>query len=265
MAVVRRAFQTRRVGHTGTLDPFATGLLVILVGRATRLAQYLVGMPKEYTGTVRLGVSTTTDDATGETIEQSDAWTGITEEAIAQAMGSFIGTVDQRPPRFSAKSVDGRRAYARARRGEVFELEHQAVQIDRFDLLGREGPDLRIRVAVGSGVYIRSLARDLGEKLGCGAHLTVLRRTRVGPFRVNDAASVDEVKAGGVVLRPAGDAVAHLETRQIDEPERVFIRNGRAIPDGGTVRTVALFASGDLVAVAESDGILLHPSVVLEQ
>jgi tRNA pseudouridine55 synthase len=265
VAAVRRAFQTRRVGHTGTLDPFATGLLIVLVGRATRLAQYLVGLPKEYTGVVRLGMTTTTDDHTGEPLHTSDTWSSLSDADIREAMQSFIGQSVQRPPRYSAKSVDGKRAYERARRGEDFELEPQAIRVEVFELLSRSGPDLSIRTSVESGVYIRSLARDLGERLRCGAHLSVLRRTSVGRFQIADAVTLDDITGRRATIRPARDAVAHLAQLQIDDPERAFVRQGRAIPakSGGT-GLIALLSGNNLVAVAESDGAMLQPSVVLE-
>jgi tRNA pseudouridine55 synthase len=265
VATVRRAFNTRRVGHTGTLDPFATGLLIVLVGRATRLARYLVGLAKDYTGVIRLGVTTTTDDHTGQSVQTSEAWSDLSDDTIREAMTAFVGQVVQRPPRFSAKSVGGRRAHARARRGEDFELDPQTVQVNRFELASRSGPDLAIKTSVGSGVYIRALARDLGERLGCGAHLVELRRTSIGRFDVGDASSLESIKQGQGIIVPIREAVAHLNQVQIGEEERAHVRQGRAIPISSTqTGTVALLAGEDLVAVAESDGSKLHPSVVLE-
>jgi tRNA pseudouridine55 synthase len=265
VAAVRRAFRTRRTGHTGTLDPFATGLLIVLVGRATRLARYLAELPKEYTGTIRLGLTTTTDDSTGAPLATSEGWSHLSDADIRTAMAAFVGQTAQRPPRFSAKSVDGRRAYARARRGEDFELDPQTVQVDRFDLLDRSGPDLRVQTTVGSGVYIRSLARDLGERLGCGAHLAALRRISIGRFAVAQAISLEDVIHGRGVLRPPREAVAHLAHRHIADQEREFVRQGRAIPATSQESgAVALLAGEDLVAVAESDGRMIHPTVVLE-
>jgi tRNA pseudouridine55 synthase len=265
VAVVRRSFQTRRAGHTGTLDPFATGLLVVLLGRATRLARFLVGLSKEYVGTIRLGAVTTTDDRTGDTLRESDAWQGLSDADIVDAMKALEATTSQRPPRFSAKSVDGRRAYRRARQGEEFELAAEPVTIERFGLVSRDGPDLVVSASVDSGVYIRSLARDLGERLGCGAHLAELRRTRVGPFTVNDAVTLDRVADRQAALRPVREAVAHLASIQLGEDERAFVRQGRRIPGAATQPgPVALLAGSVLVAVAESDGETLQPSVVLE-
>jgi tRNA pseudouridine55 synthase len=223
-----------------------------------------VGLPKEYTGTIRLGVVTTTDDLTGEPLS-STAWESVTQAAIVYAMRSLIGRTAQRPPRFSAKIVGSQRAYRRARRGEDFELEPRLVDVDRFDLVALRGQDLDFRTSVASGVYVRSLARDVGARLGCGAHLVSLRRTAIGLFQVADATSLDQVVAGSADLRPAREAVAHLRRMQIGESERVSVRHGRAIPSTACEPgPVALLAEGELVAVAESDGNVLRPSVVLE-
>jgi tRNA pseudouridine55 synthase len=265
VAVVRRSFQTRRAGHAGTLDPFATGLLVVLLGRATRLARFLVGMPKEYVGTIRLGAVTSTDDRTGATLRESDTWQALSDADIRAGMRILEESVSQRPPRFSAKSVEGRRAYRRARNGEDFELADEPVEIERFSLVSRRGQDLVVTASVGSGVYIRSLARDLGEQLGCGAHLAELRRTRVGPFTVDQAVTLDSVADRQAALRPTREAVAHLPSVQLGEDERAFVRQGRRIPGGAALSgTVALLAGSTLVAIAEADGETLQPSVVLE-
>ncbi|MBI4502938.1 MAG: tRNA pseudouridine(55) synthase TruB [Gemmatimonadetes bacterium] len=265
VATVRRALNTRRVGHAGTLDPFATGLLVVLVGKATRLARFFLSLPKVYTGTIRLGQSTTTDDLTGQLLHASQAWLGLTDSEVERALTSLIGRTDQRPPMFSAKSVAGRRAYRRARRGEQFELDPEPIDVYRLDLVSRSGPDLVIHAEVGSGVYLRALARDLGDRLGCGAHLAALRRVAVGPFAAADAIPLGDLAIGPVALRPARDAVAHLPLIRLDEESRVAVRHGRAIPSAGAgTGPVALFAGEELVAVAESDGVVLRPSVVFE-
>lgn len=264
VAAVRRAFQTRRAGHTGTLDPFATGLLVVLVGRATRLARFLVGMSKDYTGMIRLGVTTATDDLTGETIQASDTWETLDDEAIRRAMESLKGEISQRPPRFSAKQVEGRRAHRRARRGEEFELAPEAVTVHEFRMIARTGADLEVSVSVGSGAYIRALARDLGERLGCGAHLAALRRTRVGPFRVEDAAPLDQIVANDVPLRPPWEAVGHLQQVELSLTERSLVRQGRSIPLPARTGLAALLESGELVAVGEADGAVCRPVVVLD-
>jgi tRNA pseudouridine55 synthase len=263
VVAVRRTLQTRRVGHAGTLDPFATGLLVVLVGRATRLARFVLALRKSYSGTIRLGISTSTDDPTGEVIDRSDTWTTIGDGDIRAALVALSGRKEQRPPRYSAKSVAGRRAYRRARRGETFELEPTAVEVHRLELLTRRGPDLEIEAEVGSGVYLRALARDVGQQLRCGGHLHRLRRTAIGDFVVDQAVSLEAFDRSS--LRPASDAVAHLPAVQLDDESHVAVRHGRPIT-GRTTATgpVALYAGGDLVAVADPDGDLLRPSVVLE-
>lgn len=265
VACVRKAFDTRRVGHTGTLDPFATGLLLVLVGRATRLTQFMAGLPKRYTGTIRLGLVTDTDDLTGEPIRTSEAWRDLADREIGSAMEEFLGRSQQQPPLFSAKKVAGRPAHRRARRGEIVTLEPQWVQITRFRLEGRNGSDVTFEAEVGTGVYLRAMARDLGERLGCGAHLCELRRVAIGPFSVDDALSLDTVVRGSPTLRPAGDAVAHLETVRIDEVARAAVRQGRPIP--GTVSSnqpVALLFGDELVGVAEPVEGALQPRVVLD-
>ena len=238
-------------------------MLLVLVGRATRLARFVSSLRKTYSGTIRLGITTSTDDPTGEVINRSDAWSKIEDSEIRTALMAFQGRTDQRPPRYSAKSVAGRRAYKRARQGEDFELEPAAVEVYRFELLTRRGPELEIEAEVGSGVYLRALARDVGEQLGCGANLERLRRTAIGPFAVRQAVSPADIDPSA--LRPARDVVAHLPAVELDDATRVAVRHGRAIA-GSVAGTgpVALFAGGALVAVANADGDQLRPSVVLE-
>lgn len=189
VARARRLLGTRKVGHAGTLDPMATGLLLLGVDSSTRLLTYLVGLDKEYIATIRLGVATDTDDAEGETTATADA-SGVDDGAIAQGIAALTGSIEQIPSTFSAIKVHGRRAYDLARSGEDVTLAGRPVMIHAFDLLAvrREGEiiDLDVRVTCSSGTYIRALARDLGVDLGVGGHLTALRRTRVGPFAVVD-------------------------------------------------------------------------------
>jgi tRNA pseudouridine55 synthase len=241
VAIVRRALQVRRAGHTGTLDPFASGLLVVLVGRATRLARYLVDLTKSYTGTIKLGETTDTCDLTGEVIGGTDGWKDISDDRIADAMLAMTGTVSQVPPSYSAKKIGGERAYRLARRGELVELEPREVQVQRFEM-----------------------PRDLGEILGCGAHLTALRRKSVGRFTVDDATLLDAVDAA-TELRPPLEAVSHLPIVKIDEKLRNAVRCGRPIESSlETGESVALVAGDTLVAVAQSEAELLKPRVVLE-
>ena len=177
----RRLAGTKKVGHAGTLDPMATGVLVLGVGRATRLLGHLALTDKAYDATIRLGATTVTDDAEGEVVEQRDA-SGVSDEALAAAMAALTGPLSQVPSSVSAVKVDGVRSYARVRAGQAVELAPRSVVVSRFALRDRRGPDVDVTVACTSGTYVRALARDLGAALGVGGHLTALRRTRVGPF-----------------------------------------------------------------------------------
>ncbi|HXF95870.1 MAG TPA: tRNA pseudouridine(55) synthase TruB, partial [Gemmatimonadales bacterium] len=192
----RRVLGTRRIGHLGTLDPFAEGVLVLVVGRATRLAGFAAGWPKTYQGVIRLGRVTSTDDSTGETLAESDAWRTLDEPRVRAALAGFRGGYDQRPPTHSAVKVRGQRAYRRARRGEAVVLAPRPVEVRELDLTGFRPPDVAFRAVVGAGTYLRSLARDLGEVLGCGAHLAALVRTAVGPFGLEDAVPLEALGPG---------------------------------------------------------------------
>lgn len=183
---VRKAAGQREVGHAGTLDPAATGLLVILLGRALRVAEFLEGHDKEYEATFRFGVTTDTDDADGKVLSERPA--SLSREALEAAAATFVGEIEQRPPVYSAVRVGGERLHKKARRGEKVEPPLRKVRIDELRLLGLEGADARFLIRCGKGTYVRSIARDLGEALGCGAHVAKLRRTASGPFRVEDAA-----------------------------------------------------------------------------
>lgn len=265
VAAVRRATGVRRVGHAGTLDPFATGLLTVLVGRATRLAPYLTGLPKEYTGVLRLGIRTDTDDSQGNPVARSEAWRDLPDSELDAAMRGLTGEQLQEPPRFSAKKVAGVPAHRRVRRGETVELAPHRVVVERFARTGpRTGPDVPFAARVGSGTYVRALARDLGARLGCGAHLIALRRTAVGPFRVDDAVPMAALSVH-TPLRPPADAVPHLPGIPLDAGAREAVRHGRRVPAAGDDEgPAALLADGTLVAVAERDGPAWHPRVVLE-
>jgi tRNA pseudouridine55 synthase len=268
VAIVRRTFHTRRVGHAGTLDPFATGLLAVLVGAATRLARYLSALPKRYTGVIRLGTTTDTDDATGTALAQSHAWRHLTDRAISQAMRELSGTRPQVPPAYSAKHVAGERAHRRARRGEAVHLQPIVVDITQFELIERSGPDVRFAAAVSSGTYVRSLARELGERLGCGGHLASLRRHSTGPFHVEEAVRLerppDQLRNA---LRPPRDAVRHLAAVVVDEAACAELRHGRPVsvaPTLGEEGPAAMVAAdGRLVAIAELKDGAAHPRVVL--
>ncbi len=263
VAAVRRAIHVRRVGHTGTLDPFASGLLVMLVGRATRLAQYLVGLTKRYTGVIVLGTTTDSDDSTGKVTTTTDAWQAVTSHDVARAMAGLTGPLRQRPPVLSAKKIGGQRAYRLARRGESPEIPCQDVEVLSFSITAMHEQRIEFEAHVSSGTYIRSLARDLGDELRCGAHLAVLRRTDVGPFGIGDAIGVnDSLNADRV--RPAREVVAHLPTVQLESAQRQSVCHGRPITTPEAFSgTVALVDGDELVAVAEADGTQIRPRVVL--
>lgn len=261
--MARRALNEKRIGHLGTLDPFAKGLLVLLVGRATRLAPFAAEWPKVYDGVIRLGVTTDTDDLTGQVVATA-AWTGITPAQLADAVGRFRGRYEQTPPAYSAVKVAGERAYRRARRGEAVTLEPRAVEISELEIVEATPPDLQFRATVSAGTYLRSLARDIGAALGCGAHLAALRRTAVGPLRLEDAVPPDEVTPK--TLRDAAVVVADMPRRQVDTKERDAVLHGRPVkcdPVADSRSPVAVFAGDELLAVAEVAGELLKPRVVV--
>ena len=263
---VRRALGTDRVGHLGTLDPFAAGLLVIVVGRATRLAPFAAAWSKAYQGVIRLGTTTSTDDATGEPVATSDAWRDIDGAQVERVLATFRGAYDQRPPAYSAVKVAGERAYRRARRGETVALPARRVEVAELVLVGFAPPDVSFRARVSGGTYLRSLARDIGEALGCGAHLAALTRTEVGPYRLQEAVAPEAVTPGD--LREGAELVRELPRRDLDEAGRVAVIHGRPVPAGsgtGEAGRVALFAAGRLLAVAERSGELLKPRVVVAE
>jgi tRNA pseudouridine55 synthase len=262
---VRRALGTRAAGHTGTLDPFATGLLVVLLGRATRLARFIEAQPKTYLATGRLGVRTITDDLTGQVITTSPA--PVPEASVREALAGFLGSSKQRPPQFSAKRIAGERSYRKARRGETVDLAPVPITVHEIRLLAYQSPDFDFRVTVSAGTYVRALARDLGEQLGVGAHLTALRRESIGSLQVAQAVTLEHLGPEAVV--PAQQVLADLPTMEIDETARRDIVHGRAVLYGGAAgqlgrgAAVALLAGGDLVAVARAEDGWLQPSVVL--
>ena len=262
--IVRRALGITRVGHLGTLDPFAAGLLVLVVGRATRLAPFAAEWTKDYEGVIRLGSATSTDDGTGEVVGTSEEWRTLDRGRVAAVFAEFTGAYDQRPPAFSAVKVAGERAYRRARRGEPVALAARRVEVRDLTLTDFAPPDASFRAAVTAGTYVRSLARDVGERLGCGAHLKALTRTRVGPYRLEDATVPTAVTAEA--LRDPAQLVADLPRRDLDEGERALVVHGRPLVAGGGTGDegrVALFSGGYLVAVAERVGDALKPRVVL--
>ncbi len=265
----RRLAGTRKVGHAGTLDPMATGVLVVGVGRATRLLTYVVGADKAYDATVRLGVGTTTDDAEGEVTAAPGA-RDVTEERVRAAVADLTGDIMQVPTAVSAIKVDGRRAYARVRAGEEVELAARPVTVSAFDVLGvrpaRTGDaagevpvlDVDVRVVVSSGTYVRALARDLGAALGTAGHLTALRRTRVGGYALDDARTLEEMQeqadADGVLATVplAAAARATFPVRELAADEARALGFGQWVAPSGRDGTVAAIGpDGELVALLE--------------
>lgn len=271
VARARRSLSTRRIGHSGTLDPFASGLLILCVGRATRLVEYLHDLPKEYRATATLGVRTTTDDPEGDVTETSDEWSAIDRETVEAGLAAFEGAIEQRPPAYSAKKVKGEHAYAIARRGAEVELPAVRVTIERIELQGFAPPEVTFRVRCSTGTYIRSIARDLGDQLGIGAHLTELRRTAIGPFSVADALRLEELddrERVAAAIRPPLDAVAHLPRFEVGGDDLVLLETGRPVmvgPAGDATHeggAHAVTSGGDLVAVAVLEEGLLKPKKV---
>jgi tRNA pseudouridine55 synthase len=257
---VRRLAGTRKVGHAGTLDPMATGVLVLGIGRATRLLGHLSLTDKEYDATIRLGITTVTDDAEGDVLEVRDA--SAVGDVVA-AMASLTGEVHQVPSAVSAIKVDGVRAYARVRAGEDVALAPRLVTVARFELLERRADDLDVRVECTSGTYVRALARDLGQLLGVGAHLTSLRRTRVGPFGLDEARTVEQL-ADQVDVVPLGDAVAaSFPRRELTEDEAVALSFGKKLAPTGSLGTHGAFApDGRCIALIEDRDDVARPTVV---
>ncbi|GAB4098819.1 tRNA pseudouridine(55) synthase TruB [Sinomonas halotolerans] len=271
---VRRLAGTRKVGHAGTLDPMATGVLVVGVNKATRLLSYIVGTEKTYTATIRLGQSTVTDDAEGEVLEERLA-AAITEDQIRGGVGRLTGEILQVPSSVSAIKVAGERSYARVRAGKEVALEARPVTIHSFEVHGvrrvRGGrlQDVDVTVRCSSGTYIRALARDLGNDLGVGGHLTALRRTQVGPYGVEQARTLEEL-AEGFTMLPLDDAArALLPTRELTEHEAVELSFGRRIEStraaAGAERgpvTAAFAPDGALVALIKDTGAHAKPELV---
>ncbi len=259
VAIVRRERGRVRTGHTGTLDPFATGLLLVTCGNATRLARYIAGDPKVYRATIAFGVATDTDDVSGQVIREAAV---PEQQEVIDAIGKLTGRILQVPPSHSAKQKAGRRAYDLARRGIDPELDPVPVQVHRWNVLEWRPPSLLAEISCGSGTYIRALARDLGELCSSAAHLTVLRRTRIGPFSVTEAC--DPAAAASAPLISPADAVGGLPKQMLSPIEAAGLRHGRSVPanvDGSMAALVD--AEGALVAVAERRDHVWQPKVVL--
>jgi tRNA pseudouridine55 synthase len=261
VAVARRALGGARVGHAGTLDPFATGLLVLLTGKATRLLPYLEGEPKEYEATIRFGAESDTDDPTGRIVRTAPV---PPRAVVEEGMTKLTGHIEQLPPAYSAKKVGGRRSYDAARRGEALALAPVAVHVHRWTVCAWRGDEVDVAIVCSGGTYIRALARDLGRLTGSAAHLTALRRTRSGPFSVADAASIEALRAGRAAPRPALAAVPSLPVEHLDDGALARVARGQeiaAIVPGA--RAALVDAEGTLVAIAERRGETWQPRVVL--
>jgi tRNA pseudouridine55 synthase len=263
VARVRRLAGTRKVGHAGTLDPMATGVLVLGVDRATRLLGHLMLTEKAYDATVRLGVSTTTDDAEGE-VTATHAVDGVREDAVRDELARFVGDIEQVPTAVSAIKVDGKRAYARVRDGEQVELKARPVTIHELVVHEVALPDVRISVRCSSGTYIRAIARDLGEALGVGGHLTALRRTAVGPFDLAVARTLDQLADDFSVLPIADAARMTFDSVDLDDDQAAHVRFGRGLdltlPGDGPH---AVFApDGEFLALYEQRGQQARPVAV---
>lgn len=262
---VRRAIGEGRVGHAGTLDPPASGLLVVLVGRATRLARFTSGMTKRYSGTMRFGFETSTEDAAGvKTVEAPAGWT-LADADVVKAADVVRARPAQMPPAVSAKKIEGRRAYRIARSGGTPRLEPAAVTIHRLAIARRSDTDFALDVECSSGTYIRSIARDIGREAGVPAHLAELRRTGVGPWDVRDAIPLDDALAEAIAAkwRPMRQAVEHLPRVELHaEDAKKFVHGQKLKTDAGQT-PVAVFAANELIGVADVEDGLLKPDVVL--
>ena len=297
VALVRRAIGERRVGHTGTLDPFATGVLVVLVGRATRLAQFLSGAEKEYEAMIRLGYATDTGDITGARVEKDKpGFTAETQrtqsfrrEEIDAALASLRGEIEQTPPMYSAKKIAGEKLYELARRGKEVERKAVRVTISQFEPLPRESAvlktnhdgtsDVAVHVVCSAGTYVRTLAESVGERLGVGAHLSELRRTRAGRFKIADAITLDRLEdvaqSGSVeqVLISPDAALAHLPFLNLDADNARRVRHGIDVQvedarasdwsEGQPIRLRDL--NGELIAVGINQENVIHPKVVIAE
>jgi tRNA pseudouridine55 synthase len=275
VARIRRLARTRRVGHGGTLDPMATGVLIIGVNKATRLLTYVIGSEKSYAATIRLGQSTITDDAEGE-ITAGTPVDGVSDAAVHDCLEAQRGEIDQVPSAVSAIKIDGKRAYKRVREGEEFEIPSRRVTISRLDVLdlrrtvttdGREVIDVDVEVTCSSGTYIRAIARDLGATLGVGGHLTALRRTAVGRMTLAEAATLEQLegKAPDVVSLPMAEAARqNFPPREATADEARVLSHGGTLPPVGVEGPYAVFApTGELLAIVSEKGGRARAEIVL--
>jgi tRNA pseudouridine55 synthase len=257
--IIRKGTRIRRAGHTGTLDPRASGVLVILLGPAVRLSEYVAASDKRYQAVIQLGSSTDTYDAEGQVLNSSPV--NITEEEFVQALNGFIGEITQVPPPYSAVKVGGRKAYEMARQGEEVDLAPRTIQVYSLELLEWDPPEAVIDVYCSSGTYVRSLANDLGEKLGCGAHLVGLRRTKSGRFTLRDAVPLRKLREAFDVgnwyqyLIPAAEALSDWPAIELNHAQVEEVRHGHRVPghSDGVLRVRGISEQGELVALLEFD------------
>jgi tRNA pseudouridine55 synthase len=268
VARARRILGTRKIGHAGTLDPMATGVLVLGVERATKLLGHLALDTKAYLATIRLGAATTTDDAQGETLSEVDAST-VDETAIRSGVKALTGHLMQVPSAVSAVKIDGKRAYARVRAGEEFEIPARPVEVSRFDILALrrvdQATELDVMVECSSGTYVRALARDLGATLAVGGHLAALRRTRVGPFDLRTARTLDQLEADPVLSLDLDAAVAAaFPRRDVLPAEATAVAHGQRLRAAGLPGTYGVFdPDGHVLALATDEGPISRALVVL--
>lgn len=268
----RKSLGVRRIGHTGTLDPFASGLLILLVGPVTRLAEYLSALPKKYEARARLGIRTDTHDAEGKTVSVEDPGVWPTREKVEAELATFEGSSHQVPPQFSAKKVGGERMYEKARRGDTVQLPAVDVEIFEIRLTDYEPPEIGFTMACSSGTYVRAVARDLGDRLGIGAHLTQLRRTAVGAFSVDHAVPGNVLREGKFPdptywVEPVA-AVGHLPAVRVEADAALRLRQGGVIPWSGegearTGEPIVVTDEGGLVGIAEIRNGHLAPKKIL--
>jgi tRNA pseudouridine55 synthase len=252
-----------KIGHAGTLDPLATGVLVLAVGHATRLIEFVQAMPKLYRTTITLGATSDTDDADG-TVTPHPAAKEVAEAGVRAALTRYLGEIEQVPPAYSAALVQGKRAYALAREGEEVSLSARRVRIDRIDLLRHDWPELEFDIHCGKGTYIRSIARDLGQSLGVGGYVSRLRRLRIGRFTVEDAISLDSSAEGTTgKLLPLTVAVSDLQPIAITESDSARLRNGQAIRAEGEGRAAAMGPGDELIAVGRLESGEFRPEKVI--
>jgi tRNA pseudouridine55 synthase len=252
VARVRRLAGTRKVGHAGTLDPMATGVLVLGVNRATRLLGHLTLTDKRYAAAIRLGVTTVTDDADGDVVA-THTTDGLTEESVRAALASYVGEIDQVPSTVSAVKVEGRRAYARVRGGDEVVLAARRVTVHSLDVVSLDLPTVEIDVHCSSGTYVRALARDVGASLGVGGHLTALRRTAVGPYGLDRARTLDQL-AEEVTLIPIADAArTSFPALDLDDEQAVAVRVGRPLEIALDAMTAVFAPDGEFLALYRPD------------